>query len=187
LYTLSQRQEIQRKLRDEVKDLKDPTFEQIESCRYLNNVCREMLRFAPPGTPGRADSLTIVSITTRIAKRKDQINGVVIPRGTLIFLPIAAINFDETVWGDDIDDFNPDRWEKLPSSVSNYNYLTFLQGPRGCIGRKFAETEMKALLVKLVQNIQFDELFKGHRVEKTAIITTRPKGGMHLILSPAKA
>jgi cytochrome P450 len=46
---LAQNPEIQERLRNEVQHLQDPTFEQIESCRYLNNVCREILRYTPPG------------------------------------------------------------------------------------------------------------------------------------------
>jgi cytochrome P450 len=126
-----------------------------------------------------------VSVTTRVADVADNINGITIPEGTIVFIPIVGVNFDETVWGSDVDSFNPDRWDKLPETVTNYNYLTFLQGPRSCIGRRFAETEMKVLLVALIQRLQFDEVVKGRRVEKQAIITTRPKGGMYLKLSPA--
>lgn len=126
-----------------------------------------------------------MSVTIRKANSTDRINGVTIPKGAIIFLVIPVANFDETVWGEDIDKFNPDRWDKLPEKVSNYNYLTFLQGPRSCIGRRFAEVEMKALLIALVQRLKFDEVVKGRHVEKQAIITTRPKGGMWLKLSPA--
>ena len=124
-----------------------------------------------------------MSVTNRTASKDDVINGIKIPKGTIIFIPITAINCDETVWGPDADEFNPDRWDKLPSAVTNYNYLTFLQGPRSCIGRRFSETEMKVLLVSLIQNLQFEQIEEGQKVEKQAIITTRPKGGMHLKLS----
>lgn len=50
LHILAQHPDVQERLREEVKHLNNPTFEQIESCRYLNNVCREILRFIPPGT-----------------------------------------------------------------------------------------------------------------------------------------
>lgn len=182
LYVLAQHPDIQERLRNEVQNLQDPTFEQIESCRYLNNVCREMLRYIPPGTT-LFGFLILVSVTSRVASVKDQINGVTIPKGTLVFIAISAINFDETIWGPDVDSFNPDRWDKLPEAVSNYNYLTFLQGPRSCIGRRFAETEMKVLLVKLIQRLRYDEVVKGRYVEKKAMITTRPKGGMYLKVS----
>lgn len=123
----------------------------------------------------------LVSITTRVAGVPDVINGQKIPQGTIVFIPIIAANFDEEVWGPDVDTFNPDRWEKLPEKVSNYNYLTFLQGPRSCIGRRFAETEMKVLLAALIQRLKFEEVEKGRTVEKQAIITTRPKGGKMLL------
>lgn len=126
-----------------------------------------------------------MSVTTRVADVADKINGINIPKGTIIFIPIMGVNFDEAVWGPDVDNFNPDRWDKLPETVTNYSYLTFLQGPRSCIGRRFAETEMKVLMVALIQRLQFDEVVKGRRVEKQAMITTRPKGGMYLKLSPA--
>jgi cytochrome P450 len=87
------------------------------------------------------------------------------------------------MWGPDASAFNPDRWEHLPTSVTNYSYLTFLQGPRSCIGRRFAETEMKVLLVALIQRFQFDEIVKGKRVEKERTITTRPKNGLYLKIS----
>jgi len=125
-----------------------------------------------------------VSVTNRANNVTDVINGVTIPKGTIVFIAIAAVNFDETLWGPDVDTFNPDRWDKLPETVSNYSYLTFLQGPRSCIGRRFAETEMKALLITLIQRLRFDEVVKGRKVEKKAIITTRPKDGMFLKLSP---
>jgi cytochrome P450 len=118
-----------------------------------------------------------------MASVTDVINGVTIPKGTIIFIAISAINFDETVWGPDVDQFNPDRWEKLPDTVTNFSYMTFLQGPRNCIGRRFAETEMKVLLVELIKRLRFDEVVKGRYIEKKAMITTRPKNGMYLKLS----
>ena len=53
-------------------------------------------------------------------------------------------------------------------------------GPRSCIGRKFAETEMKCLLATLIATYRFEEVVPGRVVEKEAIITTKPKGGMPL-------
>jgi cytochrome P450 len=126
-----------------------------------------------------------VSLTNRVATTNDEINGVTIPKETIIFIPIAAINFDETMWGPDVDTFNPDRWEMLPQTVTNYSYLTFLQGPRSCIGRRFAETEIKVFLATLIQRLKFDEVVKGRHVEKERMITTRPKNGMYLKISVA--
>lgn len=124
-----------------------------------------------------------MGITNRVAAVTDEVNGITIPKGTNIFIPISAINSDKTVWGPDVDEFMPDRWENLPKTVTKYNYLTFLQGPRSCIGRRFAEIEMKVLLIALIQRFRFDEIVKGRPVEKNILITTRPKNGMHLKIS----
>ena len=54
LYLLSIHQDVQERLRKEVGnvDLREtPSFEKVESMRYLNNVCREVLRFIPVGAP----------------------------------------------------------------------------------------------------------------------------------------
>ena len=183
MHILAQHQEVQQRLRLAVQHLKIPTFEQIESCRYLNNVCREILRFIPPGNIQSACKLIVVSGTNRVALVNDQVNGVTIPKGTVVFIPIAAIHFDETMWGPEADVFDPDRWDNLPETVTNFSYLTFLQGPRSCIGRRFAETEMKVLLAILIQHFSFEEVVKGRRVEKKVMITTRPKNGMYLKVS----
>lgn len=53
-------------------------------------------------------------------------------------------------------------------------------GTRSCIGRKFAETEMKCILAVLIGKYAFEEVTPGRIVEKEAIITVRPRGGMPL-------
>lgn len=123
-----------------------------------------------------------MSGVSRVATVADGINGIAIPKGTVIFVSIVAINFDEELWGSDVDTFNPERWKKLPETVPNYGYLTFLQGRRSCIGRKFAEMELKVLLIKLIQKLRFDEVVKNRHIEKK-YITTRPKDGMFLKIS----
>lgn len=119
-----------------------------------------------------------MGITSRVATVTDEVNGIKIPEHTIIF--ILLHNRDKSVWGSDADEFKPDRWNNLPAS---YNYLTFLQGPRSCIGRQFAETEMKVLLIALIRRFQFDEVVKGRHVEKKVLITTRPEKGMYLKIS----
>jgi hypothetical protein len=119
--------------------------------------------------------LILVSGVLREASVTDHVNGVTIPKGTLVVIPVVATNFDETIWGPDVDTFNPDRWT---DHILKFSYLTFLQGPRSCIGRLFAEVEMKVVLVALIQRLRFDEVVKGQYIERHRAITTRPKHGM---------
>ena len=67
-------------------------------------------------------------MTARQADKDDVVNGIKIPRGTHVFIAPGVMNFDKRAWGPDAEEFNPDRWDSLPEAVSNYSYLTFLQG-----------------------------------------------------------
>jgi cytochrome P450 len=67
-------------------------------------------------------------MTTRKADKDDVVNGVKIPIGTPVFLAPAMVNFDQRTWGEDAEQFNPDRWDSLPETISNYSFMTFLQG-----------------------------------------------------------
>ncbi|CDW96987.1 hypothetical protein [Sporisorium scitamineum] len=55
--------------------------------------------------------------------------------------------------------------------------MTFISGPRGCIGNRFALAEFKAMLCHLVGNFRFDQV-KGWKIEakQTAVIRSRVVG-----------
>ena len=67
-------------------------------------------------------------MTIRVADNDDVVNGIKIPKGTPVFLAPGVCNFDQRTWGEDAEQFNPDRWDSLPETISNYSFLTFLQG-----------------------------------------------------------
>jgi cytochrome P450 len=147
-----------------------------------------VVRYIPPGNTYLTPN--VVSITLRQADKDDVVNGVKIPAGTLVFIAPGVMNLDERTWGPDAGTFNPDRWDNLPDEITNYSFLTFLQGlqslsmlmvgTRSCIGRRFAETEMKVLVAILVGKFVFEEIVPGKLPELETILTTRPKGGLRL-------
>ena len=140
--------EVQTRLREEVRaslpDPRSPTSSissnDIDSLPYLNAVCNEVLRLYSP-----------VPITVRVAAHNTTLIGHPIPKGTTIFIAPWATNANKDFWGEDAADFNPDRWigEGKANSggiESNYAFLTFLHGPRSCIGQSFAKGEFACLL-----------------------------------------
>lgn len=80
-----------------------------------------------------------------------------------MYIPIAAVQCDPAIWGDDAVEFKPDRFLGEPSSelkaATQYtlwaHLLAFGGGTRSCIGYKFAIMEMKALLARLVLDYTF--------------------------------
>lgn len=162
-YLLSQHPEVQTRLRSEIhasipdaKTLSDPDFEiadLLESMPYLNGVCNEVLRLYPT-----------IPVTARVAIRDTTVASHFIPNGTMLFVVPWAINRNPALWGPDAGDFVPERWIDKESgratmnggSDSNYAFLTFLHGPRSCIGERFARAELRALLAAFVGSFEME-------------------------------
>ena len=54
------------------------------------------------------------------------------------------------LWGDDAEEFRPERWEDRKVS---WSYAAFSGGPRICIGQQFALTEVAYVVIRMLQRI----------------------------------
>ncbi|KAI0352523.1 cytochrome P450 [Trametes cingulata] len=172
LIELCRHPEKQVRLREELKEQfpnSDPTWEQLTNgagLHYLDAVVHEILRLHPP-----------LAVTSRVAAKDDVIplsqplrlpNGevtdhVAIPAGQHITVPITSINISTAFWGADAREFRPERWlteEGIPKKAQEVqghrHLLTFVDGPRMCLGRGFALAEFKAVLGVLIKNYTFE-------------------------------
>jgi len=138
---------------------------------YLDNVCRESLRYIPP-----------IPMTVRQSLADDKLGEYHIPAGTVIYVLANAINRLPMYWGPTADEFNPDRWDNLPPTYTTNAFMTFLHGPRGCVGRKFAETEMKVILCCLLSMYDFerDVTCEDPEALKMWRLVLRPRDGVSL-------
>ncbi|VUC32379.1 unnamed protein product [Clonostachys rosea] len=67
------------------------------------------------------------------------------PKGTVLSVPSFTIHHDAEVWGDDVEEFKPDRWLDLtPRQKICFNPFSY--GPRACVGQNVAHMEL-ALIV----------------------------------------
>jgi len=175
LFQLTKDPRDQKLLRDEIRRAfphglpRSINYEQLEGLRHLRNFVSETIRFYPP-----------VALTLRKAGEDTILAGEFIPKGTPLILPLLAMNKDPQVWGEDSDEFRPSRWERGNAMESNYNLLTFLAGPKSCIGKDFAKMEFKTLLVALIARFEFEATTDPSKVEVASAITSKPKGGLRL-------
>ena len=180
-YLLSANPDVQDRLRTELQasQLADPTAavtaELIDSLPYLSAVCAETLRFYPT-----------VPVTARVAIRDTQILGQKIPKGTEVFICPWAINRHPELWKDP-DEFQPERW-LTPEvggerAMNGYEFITFLHGPRSCIGQGFARSELKCLVAALVLRYNLELANPGEVPEPAGVVTIKPKNGMRLKLT----
>lgn len=103
-----------------------------------------------------------------------------------------AVNRDTGLWGPDAEIFRPERWIDGPNAANGgaknpYSLLTFLHGPRSCIGRTFALTEMKCLLALLVARFRFEMADPNEKVEVGGFVTIKPQNGLKLKIYDLKA
>ncbi|KAJ7155537.1 cytochrome P450 [Mycena crocata] len=169
LQELAQHPEIQDKLRHEVTKASafgNLDYDQLCALPFLEAVCRETLRMYPPAVTSSREALKDVVMPLSkpiIGLDQKPINEIFIPVGTIVHVGIKAANQNRSVWGPDALEWKPDRWlEPLPQTVVDAQIpgvypklMTFIGGPRGCIGFKFAEMSMKVLLVTLIRNFVF--------------------------------
>ncbi len=116
------------------------------------------------------------------------IDGVPVPKGTIIHIVPAVLHRSEKIWGPTVDEFDPDRWDHLPDAAKDpFAWGAFLNGPRVCIGKSFALLEYKTILIRLLENFLFEDPdHRPLRFERGAV-TLRPEGGMHLKIRSRKA
>ncbi|KAF9235974.1 cytochrome P450 [Melanogaster broomeanus] len=176
--------EIQIKLREELisVDTETLSMDDLMALPYLDAVVKETLRTNPPvmhaaRTAMRDDVIPVKRpFTDKRGVVQDQIR---ITKGDLIFIPILAMNSSKELWGPDAHEFKPERWENVPEAVSDIpgvwsHLLSFLGGPRACIGYRFAVVEMKALLFTLVRAFEFELAVPASDIGKHWVIVQRP-------------
>ncbi|KAI2615518.1 cytochrome P450 [Hypoxylon sp. NC1633] len=166
LYILATKHDIQEKLRAEVNVLPpNPSYTELDKLPYLENFCKETLRvYSPATTYHREANIDLV------------IEGVRIPKKTLVDLCPSVTLLNPAIWGDDVDEFDPTRWDRLTGEqLSPYAFSPFSNGPRICIGRQFALFEIKTILAEIVRNYRFVSVDQDFTVENPSF-TLRPHG-----------
>lgn len=184
LYALAQRLDVQRKLREELREVPvdNPSMDQLNALPYLDAVIRETMRLYPPVVAG-----------IRIASKDDEIplavpymdahgrmhDTVRIDKGTTFPIPILGVNMSKALWGEDAREFKPERWESVPEAVQPIpgvwsNLMTFIGGPRACIGYRFSLVEMKALIFTLVRAFEFEMAVPIEDITRKIGLVQRP-------------
>uniref|UniRef100_A0A8K9XUF5 unspecific monooxygenase n=1 Tax=Oncorhynchus mykiss TaxID=8022 RepID=A0A8K9XUF5_ONCMY len=147
-YNLATNPDVQAALQDEIDqifpDKAPPTYEGLMQMEYLDMVINETLRVYP-----------IISRLERVAKTTVEVNGVTIPKGTVVMIPIMVLHHHPTHWPKP-EVFRPERFSKENrENIDPYTFLPFGMGPRNCIGMRFALQTIKLVIVEILQRFSF--------------------------------
>lgn len=156
----------------------------LEHLPILNGILNESLRLYPP-----------ISYTVREAGCDTMLTNQLIPKGTNIAISSWIINRSPDLWGPEADVFDPKRWidvaddtdgsskwrlNKSGGAANNYHFMTFLHGPRSCIGENFARAELRCLVANLVSRFEWTLDMEDKDVIPAGNLTIKPLHGLHL-------
>ncbi|KAL9693610.1 hypothetical protein quinque_012895 [Culex quinquefasciatus] len=151
LFELANNPEIQEKVRVEVSSVLARhdgkiTYDALKEMTYLEQVVNETLRMYPP-----------VPFVARNSNHSYHITNpdVTLDADTMVLVPVYAIHYDPDIYQNPTR-FDPDRF--TPEAIQarhTHAFLPFGDGPRNCIGLRFALLEVKFGIAVLLSKFRF--------------------------------
>jgi cytochrome P450/NADPH-cytochrome P450 reductase len=168
IYELLRNPEVMRKARLEIDTLlggAHPMHDDLPKLTYLDQVLKESLRKWPTAP---AFALTPHENTTIGGKYP-------VRKGQAVMILLSGLHRDKQVWGDDVEAFRPERFEKeayaqLPPNA----YKPFGNGQRACIGRYFALQEATLILCMILQRFDLEMANPEYKLAIKESLTIKP-------------
>ena len=155
IFKLSHDSQIQQRLCDEVcEKLADIDVDNLEEyyetitnkIPYLDAVLKETLRMYPP----------VTRLERCLNADGYKLGDIPLEKGNLIEISTVAMHYDPNYFSNPHEYF-PERF--LPENkhkIVPYSYIPFGEGPRNCVGMRFAYQEAKICLASLIQKYRFE-------------------------------
>ncbi|XP_068667003.1 cytochrome P450 CYP72A616-like [Aristolochia californica] len=172
---LSMHPEWQDRAREEVLQFfgkAEPDIDGLNNLKTVTMILYEVLRLYPP-----------VTFLVRSVLQETTIGGINFPSGVVLTLQTLHLNRDPGWWGDDAEEFKPERFAGgIAQACKNQGaFVPFGFGPRICLGQNFAMMEAKIALATILRYFSF-ELSPIYAHAPRAVLTHQPQHGAQIIL-----
>ncbi|KAK9131360.1 hypothetical protein Sjap_011847 [Stephania japonica] len=149
-----------------------PSFDAISHFKIVTMILYEVLRLYPPVVEFYRHSCKTIKV-----------GNVSLPPGVDLTLPILLLHHDRDLWGEDVEEFKPERFAEGISKAPKEQlaFFPFGWGPKICVGQNFAMIEAKMALAMILQNFSF-ELSPSYTHAPYTVITLQPQHGAQIIL-----
>ncbi|CAN6252746.1 unnamed protein product [Urochloa humidicola] len=142
-------------------------------------VMSEVLRLYPPSPNVQRQALEDVVLG-------DESHYSCIPRGTNMWVDVVAMHRDAELWGEDANEFRPERFGRDPvqgGCKQRMGYLPFGFGGRICVGRNLTAMEYRVVLAMVLRRFRL-EVAPEYRHAPRVMLSLRPSAGIQLRLTP---
>uniref|UniRef100_A0A0C9S6X4 TSA: Wollemia nobilis Ref_Wollemi_Transcript_14198_1611 transcribed RNA sequence n=1 Tax=Wollemia nobilis TaxID=56998 RepID=A0A0C9S6X4_9CONI len=148
-----------------------PNADAVNGLKIVGMVLNECLRLYPP----------VLGLTRQTYKAM-QLGRFSIPEGTGLLISILAIHHDPALWGNDVLEFNPERFSQGFSKAAKHPmaFMPFGLGPKSCIGQNLSLLEAKVVLAMILQRFSF--VISSHYIHAPVQrIMLKPQHGAQVI------
>ncbi|TXG70917.1 hypothetical protein EZV62_005852 [Acer yangbiense] len=178
LLLLAKNPEWQKELREEIKQVmgdKEVDFHMLAGLKKMGWVMNEVLRLYSP-SPN----------VQRQAREDIHVDGLVIPKGTNMWIDVVSMHHDQALWGDDVFEFRPERFKDDPiygGCKHKMGFLPFGFGGRMCVGRNLTMMEYKVVLTLILSRFSL-HISPSYCHSPSILLSLRPGHGLPLIIKP---
>lgn len=126
-------------------------FQRLRRCEYIHHVMNESIRVAAVIPMSERSALRDTTLPT--GGGEDGTSPIFVKEGTQILIPKYAMQHRRDIWGEDVEEFKPERWV---GRKVGWEWVPFGGGPRKCLGRKsnflLLPPSSCMMLIRLIQN-----------------------------------
>ncbi|TVY82546.1 Cytochrome P450 monooxygenase lepH [Lachnellula suecica] len=184
LFHLSRNPKVWSKLRAEILPTKDSTmtYDLLKTYQYLKNTIRETHRVTPLSTLISRECMDEVVFPS--GGGKDGTAPLYIRKGDIVEMNFRCTLRDKTYWGDDADEFRPERWDDLRPM---WEYTPFGGGPRICLGFRLVFAEVAYTMATILREFERIESRDDRPWTEETRATFSNLNGCKVALFPAKS
>jgi cytochrome P450 len=177
-YELAAHPEWQERIREESLALGDPhpDFDALDRLESLTLVMKETLRRYPP-----------LPVIPRSTLGEFEWEGYRIPKRTMVVVsPIHTHYMPE--WWEAPERFDPERFGpgRAEHARHTHSWIPFGGGTHMCIGRRFAEAQVRLVMHQLVRRYRF-RVPEGYRMPVQQAPISKPTDGLPIDLEPIES
>jgi len=151
-WNMARHPEVYQKVREEVLAVGEDTpltYETLRTMKYLDAVLNETHRLYPNGV--MQVRYCLKDTTLPLGGGKDGKSPIYVKRGDVVQVNKSVMHRDKEVWGENADDFVPERWDGLRPY---WTFVPFGGGPRRCPAQLLVTTEASYLIARFCRQFK---------------------------------